>query len=86
MVCDCCGRKKKLFDMFYSVGGQGVHLCSDCYTVLERMQSDANGGEHELYELHLEQWKRRAKAPSPAFLAWQQTYLAQIEDALKWCN
>ena len=45
MVCACCGVKKKLFDMFYSVGDGKIDLCSDCWDVTERLRSDAAGGE-----------------------------------------
>lgn len=71
MVCACCGAKKKLFDMFYSVGDGKISLCRDCWDVTERLRSDAAGGERELYELHLYQLEKRAKDPSPAFLSWQ---------------
>jgi len=71
MFCACCGVKKRLFDMFYSVGDGKIDLCHDCWDVTERLRSDAAGGEWELYELHLYQLKKRAKDPSPAFLPWQ---------------
>lgn len=78
MVCGCCGRKKKLLDMFYSVGekGETIDLCRDCWDVTERLKSDAAGGEKELYELHLYQLRKRAKDPSGEFLAWQAAHFS----------
>jgi len=42
MTCDCCGAKKKLFEMFYSVGegAEKIQLCSDCREILEHLRSD----------------------------------------------
>ena len=42
MICDCCGKKKRLLDMFYSMGdGAGkINLCSECQEVARRMELD----------------------------------------------
>lgn len=79
MVCGCCGKKRKLFDMFYSVGddGEKIHLCSDCWNVVEHLESDATGGEKELYALHLLQLRKRAKNPAPEFVSWQSAHFPQ---------
>lgn len=70
VLCSCCGKKKKLLDMFYSAGNGTVRFCSDCWDVVEHIESDRQGGEPELYELHLHQLQKRAKAPTPEFAAW----------------
>lgn len=84
MKCDCCGKPKKLFDMFYTLKNDRgtVHLCAECNQLPERVRLDALGGERELFALHLEQWKRRAKAPSPEFAGWQQAFLAPYREKL----
>lgn len=75
MVCSCCGAKKKLFDVFYSVeGSKDIQLCRDCRDVVERLKSDVAGGEKELYEIHLLQLQKRAKNPTGAFLSWQTAH------------
>ena len=33
VLCSCCGKKKKLLDMFYSAGNGTVRFCSDCWDV-----------------------------------------------------
>ena len=42
MTCDCCGGKKKLFEIFYSEkeGAQKIRFCPDCWDVVERLKSD----------------------------------------------
>ena len=78
MKCDCCGKQKKLFDMFYTrkeVDLQ-VHLCTECNDLAERIRQDVPTEERELFELRLAQWNRRAKDPSPEFLRWKRAFLA----------
>ena len=79
MKCDCCGKTKKLFDMFYTQknGNCQGRLCSECNELAERIRQDVLAGERELYELHLVQWNRRAKDPSPDFPEWNQAFLAE---------
>jgi len=76
MTCDCCGAKKKLFEMFYSVGegSEKIQLCSDCREILEHLRSDRINEEMELYGIHQFQLRKRAKRPSQAFLAWKETH------------
>ena len=74
MVCGCCGKKRKLFEMFYSVGEEDekISLCRDCWDVVERLKSDQASGERELYGIHQLQLRKRAKNPTEAFLTWKQ--------------
>ena len=76
MVCGCCGKKRKLFEMFYSVGEEDekISLCQDCWDVVERLELDAAGGEKELYDLHMIQLQKRAKNPSEAFQSWKTAH------------
>ena len=39
-----------------------------------RLKADQASGERELYGIHQLQLRKRAKNPSPAFLAWKQTH------------
>lgn len=73
MTCDCCGAKKRLLEMFYSVGDgpEKLRLCSDCREVVEHLRTDRISGESELYGIHQLQLRKRAKNPSEAFLAWK---------------
>lgn len=85
MVCDCCGRKKKLFESFATVqikGGQ-LNFCVDCNDLAYKVRDDANEMNKDGYNLHLEQWKKRAKKPSENFVEWQKTFLVPLEERLK---
>ena len=76
MTCDCCGAKKKLFEMFYSMGEgpEKIQLCSDCREVVEHLRTDRINEEMELYGIHQFQLRKRAKRPSQAFLVWKETH------------
>ena len=72
MVCDCCGKKRKLFESF---------ACAVCNDFAYRVRDDANGHNKEEYEKHIKDWKKRAKKPSDLFLSWQQEFLAPLKKA-----
>lgn len=84
MVCDCCGRKKKLFESFAVVqtkNGQ-LNFCVECNDVAYKVRDDANDMNKDAYNLHLEQWKKRAKKPSKIFVEWQKYFLNPLEKKL----
>ena len=55
MVCDCCGRKKKLFESFAAVrvkNGQ-LNLCVECNDLAYKVRDDANTMNKDAYIQHL---------------------------------
>lgn len=84
MVCDCCGRKKKLFESFAAVQTKTglLNFCVDCNDLAYKVRDDANEMNKAAYCLHLELWKKRAKKPSKSFNEWQETFLAPLEKKL----
>lgn len=85
MICDCCGRKKKLFESFAAVQYKKVqlHFCADCNDLAYKVRDDANDQNKEGYDKHINEWKRCAKKPSNLFLEWQQEYLAAVDNLIK---
>ena len=85
MVCDCCGRKKKLFESFAAVKYKQVQMnfCADCNDMAYKVRDDANANNRNDYEKHLIEWKEKAKKPSENFLAWQHDFLAPLEKSEK---
>lgn len=84
MMCDCCGRKKKMFESFAAVQvktGQ-LNFCVECNDLAYKVRDDVNGMNKDAFNLHLEQWKKRAKGPSKNFVEWQKTFLAPLEKEL----
>ncbi len=83
MVCDCCGKKRKLFESFAAVQYKQtqINFCAVCNDFAYRVRDDANGHNKEEYEKHIKDWKKRAKKPSDLFLSWQQEFLAPLKKA-----
>ena len=62
MVCDCCGRRKKIFESFAAVkyGQTQMNFCVDCNDLAYKIRDDANEQNSDSYEKHLKEWKKRA--------------------------
>ena len=84
MVCDCCGRKKKLFESFAAVKFKKTQMnfCVDCNDLAYKVRDDANKQNKDAYEKHLKEWKKRAKKSSETFLLWQQEFLTSLKNNL----
>lgn len=85
MVCDCCGRKKKLFESFAAVRYKQAQMnfCAECNDIAYKVRDDANDQNKDGYEMHIKEWKNRAKKPSDLFLIWQQEFLIPFEKTFK---
>lgn len=85
MVCDCCGRKKKLFESFAAVQYKKVQMnfCAACNDLAYKVRDDANDRNKDEYKKHLKEWKMRAKKPSDLFLEWQREFLVPLEKAFE---
>lgn len=85
MVCDCCGRKKKLFESFAAVQYKKVQMnfCSDCNDLAYKVRDDANDRNKGEYEKHLKEWGMRSQKSSDLFLEWQKEFLASFEKIFK---
>ena len=84
MVCDCCGRKKKLFESFAVIKTKTdqLNFCVDCNDLACKLRDDANEMNKDFYNLHLEQWKKCTKKPSKSFIEWQEAFIAPLEKKL----
>ena len=81
MVCDCCGRRKKIFESFAAVkhGQTQMNFCVECNDLPYKIRDDANEQNSDSYEKHLKEWKKRAKKPPETYLKWQQVFLISLE-------
>ena len=55
MICDCCGRKKKLFESFAAVKYNQIQMnfCVDCNNIAYKVRDDANERNTENYAKHI---------------------------------
>lgn len=81
MVCDCCGRKRKLLESFAAVQYKQTQMnfCADCNDLAYKVRDDANDHNKDEYEKHIKEWEKQAKKPSDLFLAWQKEFIAPLE-------
>lgn len=84
MVCDCCGRKKMLFESFAAVQAKDgpLNLCVNCNNLAYKVRDDANAMDRDAYHQHLAQWKKSAKKPTERFVVWQKAFLSPLEKKL----
>ena len=77
MVCDCCGRKKKLFESFAVImTDEGkMNLCVDCNDLAYKIRDDANDGNKEQFDEHLKQLEKRGKKARPIFVDWKKKFI-----------
>lgn len=82
MMCDCCGKRKRLLESFATIqtNGNRLNLCVDCNDLAYKIRDDANEMDKRSFDLHLDQWKKRAKKPSRDFIEWQKAFLSTLED------
>lgn len=81
MLCDCCGRRKRLFESFVVVkyNRMQINLCAVCSDLAYKIRDDVNEQNSNSYKAHLKEWKKRAKKPSKIFLSWQHELLDTFE-------
>lgn len=80
MVCDCCGRKKKLFESFAAVKtekGQ-LNFCVECNDIAYKIRDDANEHDKEKFDQHVKEWEKRAKKPSKLFTEWKKEFMKPL--------
>lgn len=81
MVCDCCGKKKKLFGSYAAVAtkqGQ-LNFCVDCNDIAYKVRDAANERNRAEYEKQMAIWDKHARKPSSAFIEWKKTFIAPLK-------
>lgn len=81
MVCDCCGRRKKLFESFAEVQyeAETLHFCVECNDIAYKVRDDFTEKNKENLDRHMKDWETRSKKPSKPFLKWKKEFLFQLE-------
>ena len=84
MVCDCCLRRKKLFESFAAIQtDEGtMNLCVQCNDLAYKIRDDANEKNKKEYDEHLRQLEKRGKKAKPIFFNWKKIYTKGLEKIL----
>lgn len=79
MRCDCCGRKKKLFESFAEVkdGKTTLHLCVDCNDLFYKLRDAATEDDRLEFDSILADLKKKMKKGSAAFDDWANRFIDQ---------
>jgi len=79
MVCDCCGRKQKLFESFSKIkyGKNVINLCVSCNDWAFKIKDDFNEKDVEKYLADMESWKKVEKKPSTIYLEWKENFISK---------
>ncbi len=85
MVCDCCLKRKRLFESFAAVEtAEGtINLCVVCNDLAYKIRDDANERNLEKFETHLKELDKRGKKAKPIFLNWKKQFVRDLESVLK---
>ena len=72
MKCDCCGRRRRLFESYSSVKTEGkqIRLCVTCTNLLYKMRDLASDCEWEGYSLLHKELDLKKKTFTPLFERW----------------
>ena len=79
MVCDCCGRKQKLFESFSKLkhDKKEINLCASCNDWAFKIRDDYNEKDVEKYISDMENWKKAEKKPSQTYIEWKKTFISK---------
>lgn len=79
MKCDCCGRKKKLFESFAEVkdGKTVLHLCVDCNDLFYKLRDAANADDKPVFDSVLADLENRMKKSSAALKDWATKFIGE---------
>ncbi len=80
MKCDCCLKRKKLFESFAAVKTENgkLNLCVDCNDLAYKLRDDAKEGNKDKFNKHLEELEKRCKKAKPIFEDWKKSFLADL--------
>ena len=83
MKCDCCGRRRRLFESFSSVnaGDSQMRLCGNCTNLLYKLRDYARDDSWEEYNLTKSELDQHAtnKKCNPIFKSWYKEYCKNLK-------
>ncbi len=85
MQCDCCGKKKKLFESYALVQTKygSLNLCVKCNDIAYKVRDDANDMNIDEFQNHIDEWEKRSKKPSEKFLKWREDFLKPLKTKIR---
>ena len=77
MKCDCCGRRRRLFESYSSVKTEGkqIHLCVICTNLLYKMRDFASDYEWKEYAKVQQELEENKKSFTQLFDRWYKEHI-----------
>ena len=78
MNCNCCNRRKRLFESFTTIN-DNINICAHCNDVLLKIRDDFNDNNTKANHKHIDELKELNKKSTPSFLAWFEDYCKKYQ-------
>lgn len=84
MKCDCCSKKRKIFQSYgvVKVGDGEINLCPACLDLAYKIRDAVNDKKLAKFQEYVVELDKRCKKSSTAFVTWKTEYLSQMENQL----
>lgn len=85
MLCDCCRKRKKLFESYALIPTNkgSIHLCVECNDLLYKLRDASHDNNLKEYRELKKKLLAKHKKSSAAFVQWRDDYIATCEETLK---
>lgn len=78
MKCDCCGKKKRLFESYAAIklsSGQ-LYLCASCNDLMYKLRDAEKDNDKEAFDSYRDQLEQKSdNAASKRFVQWSNSLL-----------
>ncbi len=81
MVCDCCKRKKRIFESyaFIKTNDKPLHLCVNCNDLLYKLRDASDGKNIQDFSDLIAQLNAKEEKSSSAFNVWKNEFVLKCE-------
>ena len=80
MVCDCCGRKKRLFESFAKITIKDciINLCVECNDLMYKIRDANNEGNDNDFNKYKEMIEKHSNKSTPQFIKWKEKFIEDM--------
>lgn len=81
MVCDCCGKNKKLFETFARIKTDTIelNLCVKCNDLMYKIRDAYNEDDEDTFEKCNDTINKHCEKSKPKFLKWKNEFIENMK-------
>ena len=81
MKCDCCKKRKKLFESFAEIRDKNnsIHLCVKCNDLFFKLRDASSDGNEVAYEKILQKISKAEKDTSKEYEDWKESFIKSLK-------